>query len=165
MQKMNEIDELTYYWEGEYLIPDLDPPDAPRVGKFGEMRHQYLLRNHHRGIFDGMLLEGSLNAHLEEIDRQANEMMERLVILMAKAEGITERLKALDQRKVGPRHEQHKDARRGNNIQRFGFHINDKIHSHGQYRPTCPVLSVLFLLSFTLEATNNLIVACQFSQF
>lgn len=96
MQKMNEIDELTYHWEGDYLIPDLDPPDAPRVGKFGEMRHQYL-RNHHRGIFDGMLLEGSLNAHLEEIDRLANEMMERLTAQMAEREGITERLKKQDQ--------------------------------------------------------------------
>ena len=74
--------ELTYHWEGDYLITDLDPPEAPRIGKFGTMRHQYL-RNHHRGCFDGMLLEGSLNAHLEEIDRQANEMMERLTAQMA----------------------------------------------------------------------------------
>lgn len=90
------MQELTYHWEGDYLIPDIDPPEAPKIGKFGEMRHQYL-RNHHRGIFDGMLLEGSLNAHLEEIDRQANEMMERLTTQMAQAEGITEQLKATDQ--------------------------------------------------------------------
>lgn len=88
--------ELTYHWEGDYLIPDLDPPEAPKIGKFGEMRHQYL-RTHHRGTFDGMLLEGSLNAHLEEIDRQANEMMERLTTQMATAEGVTEQLKASDQ--------------------------------------------------------------------
>lgn len=67
-----------------------------RIGKFGTMRHQYL-RNHHRGCFDGMLLEGSLNAHLEEIDRQANEMMERLTAQMAQAEGVTEQRKAKDQ--------------------------------------------------------------------
>ena len=60
------------------------------------MRHKYL-RGHHRGIFDGMLLEGSLNAHLEEIDRQANEMMERLIAQMAQREGVTEALKARDQ--------------------------------------------------------------------
>ena len=90
------MQELTYHWEGDYLIPDLDPPEAPKIGKFGEMRHQYL-RNHHRGIFDGMLLEGSLNAHLEEIDRQANEMMDHLTTQMAQAEGVTEQLKAQDQ--------------------------------------------------------------------
>ena len=88
--------ELTYHWEGDYLIPDLEAPEAPRIGKYGTMRHHYL-RNHHRGIFDGMLLKGTLNAHLEEIDRQANEMMERLTTQMAKAEGVTEAIKARDQ--------------------------------------------------------------------
>ena len=90
------MQELTYHWEGDYLIPDLDPPEAPKIGKFGEMRHQYL-RSRHRGIFDGMLLEGNLNPHLEQIDRQANEMMERLTAEMAKNEGVTEALKARDQ--------------------------------------------------------------------
>lgn len=90
------MQELTYHWEGDYLIPDLEPPEAPKIGKYGRMRRKYL-RSHHRGIFDGMLLEGRLNAHLEEIDRQANEMMERLTTQMAQREGITEELKAADQ--------------------------------------------------------------------
>lgn len=90
------MQELTYHWEGDYLIPDLYPPEAPRIGKYGTLRHQYL-RSSHRGIFDGMLLEGTLNAHLEEIDRQANEMMELLTAQMAQAEGVTEQLKASDQ--------------------------------------------------------------------
>ena len=88
--------ELTYHWEGDYLIPDLEPPEAPRIGKYGTMRHNYL-RDYHRGIFDGMLLSGKLNAHLEEIDQQANEMMERLTTQMAQREGVTETLKARDQ--------------------------------------------------------------------
>ena len=88
--------ELTYHWEGDYLIPDIDPPEAPKIGKYGTMRHNYL-RDHHRGDFDGMLLTDRLNAHLEEVDRQANEMMELLTTQMAKAEGVTEQLKAADQ--------------------------------------------------------------------
>ena len=90
------MQELTYHWEGDYLIPDLGAPEAPRIGKYGTLRHKYL-RNNHRGIFDGMLLEGSLNPHLEQIDQQANEMMERLTTQMAQAEGVTEQLKAQDQ--------------------------------------------------------------------
>ena len=90
------MQELTYHWEGDYLIPDLEAPEAPKIGKFGTLRHKYL-RSRHRGIFDGMLLEGSLNPHLEQIDRQANEMMERLTAQMAQAEGVTEALKAKDQ--------------------------------------------------------------------
>ncbi len=88
--------QLTYTQRGDYLIPDLEAPEAPRIGKFGTMRHQYL-RDYHRGIFDGMLLKGTLNGHLEEIDRQANEMMERLTSQMAKTQGVTEQLKATDQ--------------------------------------------------------------------
>ena len=90
------MQELTYHWEGDYLIPDLEAPEAPKIGKFGTLRHKYL-RSRHRGIFDGMLLKGSLNPHLEEIDRQANEMLERLTAQMAQAEGVTEALKARDQ--------------------------------------------------------------------
>ena len=90
------MQELTYHWEGDYLIPDLEAPEAPKIGKFGTLRHKYL-RSRHRGIFDGMLLEGSLNPHLEQIDRPANEMMERLTAQMAHAEGVTEALKARDQ--------------------------------------------------------------------
>ena len=88
--------ELTYHWEGDYLIPDLEPPEAPRIGKYGTMRHNYL-RDYHTGVFDGMLLSGKLNAHLEEVDRQAKEMMELLTTQMAKVEGVTEQLKAADQ--------------------------------------------------------------------
>ena len=88
--------ELTYHWEGDYLIPDLELPEAPQIGKYGTMRHNYL-RDYNKGVFDGMLLTDKLNAHLEEVDRQANEMMELLTTKMAKAEGVTEQLKAADQ--------------------------------------------------------------------
>ena len=87
---------MIYTRQGDYLIPDLAAPEAPRIGKYGTMRHSYL-RDHHRGIFDGMLLRGTLNAHLEQIDRQANEMMDRLTAQMAKTRGVTEQLKARDQ--------------------------------------------------------------------
>lgn len=44
-----------------------------------------------------MLFGGKLNAHLEEIDRQANELLDRLVKQYAAAEQIAEELKANDQ--------------------------------------------------------------------
>lgn len=87
---------LSFHHSGDYFLPDLAAPETPRIGKFGTLRHEYL-RTWHRGIFDGMLLKGTLNAHLEEIDRQANEMLERLTRQMATQEGVTEQLKAADQ--------------------------------------------------------------------
>lgn len=85
----------TYRQEGDFLIPNLEAPEAPKVGKYGLLRHQYL-RAHKRAILTGMQISGELNAHLEQIDREATEMVERLTSQMAKAEGVTEALKRSD---------------------------------------------------------------------
>ncbi len=61
------------------------------------MLQQTYLRNYHRGLYTGMMLSGTLNSHLEEVDQQANDMLEQMVKQMAKAQGITEQLKADDQ--------------------------------------------------------------------
>ena len=90
--------ELTYTTRGDYLLPDLNVPESPKIGKYGMLRRSYL-REHRDGIYTGMLLSGKLNGHLEEIDRTANEMMNRLTAELAKAQGVTESLKASNQMK------------------------------------------------------------------
>lgn len=95
-ENANHSLNLTYTQHGDFYLPDLEASEAPRIGIFGTMRHDYL-HTCHRGIFDAMLLKGTLNAHLEEIDRQASEMLNLLTTQMAKAEGVTEQLKADDQ--------------------------------------------------------------------
>ena len=87
--------ELTYTTRGDYLLPDLNVPESPKIGKYGMLRRSYL-REHRDGIYTGMLLSGKLNGHLEEIDRTANEMMNHLTAELAKAQGVTESLKAAD---------------------------------------------------------------------
>ena len=88
--------ELTYHREGDYLLPDLIPPEAPRIGIWG-MRRREFLQKHHDGIYTGLLLSGKLNAHLEEIDRSANKMFNLLMKQYAERECVTEDLKAQDQ--------------------------------------------------------------------
>ena len=88
--------KLTYHDENGYLIPDLIAPDSPTIGVWGMRRLAYL-RQHRRLIYSGMLMTGTLNAHLEEIDRAAEEMTELLMAQMAEREGVTEQLKAEDQ--------------------------------------------------------------------
>ena len=88
--------ELTYTKQGDYLIPNLSLPESPKVGKYGMLRRTYL-RNHHRGLYTGMMLSRTLNNHLEEIDREANELVETLIRQMAKEQGVTESMKADDQ--------------------------------------------------------------------
>lgn len=90
--------EVTYRAEGDYLLPNLTVPEAPRVGKYGMLRRSYL-KNHRNGIYTGMMLSGKLDGHLVEIDRQAHEMVERLTTEMAAQQGVNEQLKATDQMK------------------------------------------------------------------
>jgi len=87
---------ITYHREGDYLLPDLLPPDAPKIGVWGMRRRDYL-KKYHDGIYTGLLLSGKLNAHLEEIDRSANEVFDLLILQYAAREGVTEDLKARNQ--------------------------------------------------------------------
>ncbi len=93
-----QTDEMrvTYHAEGDYLIPNLVPPEPPNIGAWGERRRQYL-RKAKRPVYSAMLMTGTLNAHLEETDRQAEELLDRLTKQLAEHEGVTEALKAEDQ--------------------------------------------------------------------
>ena len=92
MKTPYELKGGTYHQEGDYLIPDLIAPPAPRIGVWG-MRRRRFLQQYHGGIYTGLLLSGKLNAHLAEIDCTAEDMFLQLVEQMAKQAGITELLK------------------------------------------------------------------------
>ena len=70
--------------------------ETPRYGKYGRMRHTYL-REHKKAYYTTLLFDGKLVAHLNEIDDAANTQMELHTKQLAKAQGITEALKAQDQ--------------------------------------------------------------------
>lgn len=86
----------TYYREGDYLLPDLTPPESVPVGIWGQRRRRYL-KQHRQALYTGLLLSGKLNSHLTEIDQQAEETFSQLVKQMATKESVTEQLKAENQ--------------------------------------------------------------------
>lgn len=88
--------KLTHHQEGDYLIPDLIAPESPHIGIWGERRRQFL-RKYQRPVYDAMLMHGTLNAHLEEVDRAAEEMFDRLIAQMVEREGIAETMTAENQ--------------------------------------------------------------------
>lgn len=90
--------ELTYHWEGDVLIPDLELEDGSnyQIGKYGRMRQRYLFENHY-AMYTHLVLTEKLWKHLEEVDIECNDMMDMLTARMAEREGVTEHLKSVDQ--------------------------------------------------------------------
>ena len=89
---------LTYEKCGDYLIPNLIPDPEPEgeLRKFGLMRKHYL-KVHKGGIYQGMVLSGTLKQHLLSVQEQAETRFDVLVEQMADRESVNEQLKASDQ--------------------------------------------------------------------
>ena len=98
----------TYRKEGDYLLPNVAVPEQPAFGPFGQRYYAYI-RKHDKILFSSLWISGELNAYIENIDRQADEIFSQLVRDIAKNENVTERLKATDQMEW---------VRRMNNIRR-----------------------------------------------
>ena len=90
--------EITYSKYGDYYLPDLAVPkeEPATYGRFDRMRLKYL-KEHRRATYTNLKTSGQLIHHLNEVDREANEMLRLLIEQMAQAQGITEQLKAENQ--------------------------------------------------------------------
>ena len=76
------------------LYPDLvigDKDPCP-IGKWGRMHMKYL-EEEHPGLYERLILNGTLYRHLADANERATSMLERLVEQMVAQEGITEILK------------------------------------------------------------------------
>lgn len=92
----DESNGLWYELQGDYYIPCLTLPaekEHKPIGLWGQ-RHKRYLQEHKRAVYTTLLTSGKLNRYLADIDKQATEMMFRLVEQMADKEGVTEQLKA-----------------------------------------------------------------------
>ena len=87
---------LKYELVGDYyLIAGEDEPEQEPIWIWGQ-RHLCHLKRHHKVIYANLLTSGKLPEYLADIDRQAEEMFERLVKQLAARECVTEQLKAAD---------------------------------------------------------------------
>ena len=95
----NEQTGISYTLHGDYYLPDLtlsDDEKGAEIGVYGQ-RHLRYIKQHKRPVYLNLLTTGKLNGYLADIDKQAEEMLLRLVKQMAKREGVTEKLKADNQ--------------------------------------------------------------------
>ena len=88
----------TYTEINGVMIPNLvmDPQPEGDIGIWGWRRKRYL-KEHRRGTYNRMLMDGTITQHLIDINEEAMDMRERLVKQFRKTEGVTEDLKRRDQ--------------------------------------------------------------------
>ena len=78
--------EITYRKVGNYYLPNLfvtegeDPDfDASRpIGKYGHLRKTYL-QEHDEEYYAYLIISSRLMEHLEDVQKRASEMLERLI--------------------------------------------------------------------------------------
>ncbi|MDO4835877.1 MAG: TnpV protein [Clostridia bacterium] len=85
---------LTYELVGDYYLP-VGEDALPPLGIWGRRRLTYL-KAHRRDLYADLLLSGKLEEHLSSIDADAAETASRLTSQLARAEGVTEAMKAAD---------------------------------------------------------------------
>lgn len=85
----------TYRQASDYMIPDVKCLQNTNTGIWGQRRARYL-RTENKMLYFNTLTNGTLNDHLEEINKLAGEMFERVVLQLKREEGLTEQLKAAD---------------------------------------------------------------------
>ena len=117
----DESNGLWYELHGDYYLPCVTMPERKPVGIWGRRYRKYL-KEHRNTTYTAMMLAGTLDDHLAEIDQQAEDMLDRLIKQMTKQEGITEQLKARDQMEW---------VRRMNNIRNQAVEVvnNDLIYA------------------------------------
>ena len=80
------------------LYPNLilEPKEHRPIGRWGRMHRAYL-EAEHPGLYERLILNGTLDRHLADAEERAKSMLERLIGQMVWQEGISEGLKASDQ--------------------------------------------------------------------
>lgn len=76
--KIDERTGIEYHLEGDYYIPNFVMPEQEKItlNKYGRMRLNYLKENK-KAEYSIMLMDGTLNSHLKEIQGTATERVEK----------------------------------------------------------------------------------------
>jgi hypothetical protein len=84
---------LSYTLHGDYYFPNLIiNEEKVTYGRYGMLRKKYL-KEHKSGYYQYLVLSGKLTEHLNQVDREARETVERLVEQMTEKQGVTEQMK------------------------------------------------------------------------
>ena len=91
-----KIDKRTgiEYRLGDYYIPNIVAPKQEKIvlNKYGRMRLKYL-KEHKKAEYTIMLMEGTLNANLKEIQETAQNRVEQIIYQLKEKSNLTEDMK------------------------------------------------------------------------
>ena len=95
--KIDERTGIEYHLEGDYYIPNLVMPEQEKItlNKYGRMRLNYLKENK-KAEYSIMLMDGTLNSHLKEIQETATERVEKIIKQLKFKSNLTEDMKNID---------------------------------------------------------------------
>lgn len=90
--------ELTYNKYGDYFIPNikLSNENYKPLGKYGKMRKTWLME-HHKPLCNHLLLSEKLVPHLNEVDEQAQHLLDTMMPKLKAEQGVTDELKMSSQ--------------------------------------------------------------------
>ncbi len=78
--KIDERTGIEYHLEGDYYIPNIVAPKQEKIvlNKYGRMRLNYL-EEHKKAEYTIMLMDGTLNTHLKEIQETADNRTQQII--------------------------------------------------------------------------------------
>ncbi len=95
--KIDEKTGIEYHLEGDYYIPNLEMPKQEKItlNKYGRMRLKYL-KEHKKANYTIMLMDGTLNTHLKEIQKTADNRLQQIISELKEKSDLTEDMKNTD---------------------------------------------------------------------
>ena len=95
--KIDERTGIEYHLEGDYYIPSLSMPKQEKIvlNKYGRMRLKYL-KEHKKDDYTIMLMNGTLNTHLKEIQETADNRVQQIISELKSKSDLTENMKSTD---------------------------------------------------------------------
>lgn len=95
--KIDERTGIEYHLEGEYYVPNIVAPKQEKIvlNKYGRIRLKYL-KEHKKANYTIMLMDGTLNAHLKEIQETAQTRVEQIINQLKEKSDLTEDMKNIN---------------------------------------------------------------------
>jgi hypothetical protein len=95
--KIDERTGIEYTLVGDYYMPNLTIPKQEKItlNKYGRMRLKYL-KEHKKAEYSIMLVDGTLNKHLKEIQEIAQTRVEQIIEQLKSKSDLTEDMKNSD---------------------------------------------------------------------